>query len=99
MENTFIFQQDNHPKHTALVTQTWFLYYAPRPLETPPQSPDLNPIENLGMHLENEVRKKNVTSKDMATSGSLFIPTPLAHADNLGEGHPNGAPSQSLHSE
>ncbi|GFU17403.1 transposable element Tc1 transposase [Trichonephila clavipes] len=29
MENTFIFQQDNDPKHTAIVTKTWLLYHAP----------------------------------------------------------------------
>ncbi|GFW26820.1 transposable element Tcb2 transposase [Trichonephila clavipes] len=47
MENTFIFQQDNDLKHTGIVTKTWLFYHAPRRLETPPQSPDLNPIENL----------------------------------------------------
>ncbi|GFV81342.1 hypothetical protein TNCV_4773681 [Trichonephila clavipes] len=47
MENTFIFQQDDDLKHTAIVTKTRLLYHAPRRLETPPQSPDLNPIENL----------------------------------------------------
>ncbi|GFV83189.1 hypothetical protein TNCV_1899161 [Trichonephila clavipes] len=31
----------------------------------------------------------------MAASGSSFIPTPLAHADNQGEGPPRGAPLQS----
>ncbi|GFU96803.1 hypothetical protein TNCV_3512501 [Trichonephila clavipes] len=30
----------------------------------------------------------------MAASNSSFIPAPLAHADNLGEGHPRGAPLQ-----
>ncbi|GFV98103.1 transposable element Tcb2 transposase [Trichonephila clavipes] len=64
MENTFIFQQVNDPKQTAIVTKTWLLYHAPRRLETPPQSPDLHPIENLWMHLDTEVRKKNVTSKE-----------------------------------
>ncbi|GFV41925.1 transposable element Tcb2 transposase [Trichonephila clavipes] len=48
----------NDPKHTATVTKTWLLYHAPRRLQTPPQSPDLNPIENLRMHLDTEVRKK-----------------------------------------
>ncbi|GFV92223.1 transposable element Tcb1 transposase [Trichonephila clavipes] len=33
MENTFIFQQDNDLKHTAIVTKTWLLYHAPRRLE------------------------------------------------------------------
>ncbi|GFU49529.1 transposable element Tcb2 transposase [Trichonephila clavipes] len=64
MENTFIFQQVNDPKHTAIVTKTWLLYHAPRRLEIPSQSPDLNPIENLWMHLDTEVREKNVTSKE-----------------------------------
>ncbi|GFT93331.1 transposable element Tc1 transposase [Trichonephila clavipes] len=59
MKNTFIFQ-DNDPKHTAIVTKTWLLYHAPRRLETPPQSPDLKPIENLWMHLDTEVREKKM---------------------------------------
>ncbi|GFS89034.1 transposable element Tc1 transposase [Trichonephila clavipes] len=58
MENASIFQQVNDLKHTAIVTKTWLLYHAPRRLETPPQSPDLNPIENLWVHLDTEVRKK-----------------------------------------
>ncbi|GFW10091.1 transposable element Tcb1 transposase [Trichonephila clavipes] len=30
MEKSFIFQQGNDPKHTAIVTNTWLLYHAPR---------------------------------------------------------------------
>ncbi|GFY17287.1 transposable element Tcb2 transposase [Trichonephila clavipes] len=58
MEKTFIFQQDNDPNHTTIVTMTWLLYHAPRRLETPSQSPDLNPIENLWMYLDTAVREK-----------------------------------------
>ncbi|GFX83809.1 transposable element Tcb2 transposase [Trichonephila clavipes] len=72
MENTYIFQQVNDPKHTAIDTKTWLLYHDPRLLETPPQSPDLNPIENLWMHLDTEVRKKNVTSKENFKKTSKF---------------------------
>ncbi|GFX86335.1 uncharacterized protein TNCV_2562171 [Trichonephila clavipes] len=35
----------------------------------------------------------------MAASSSSFIPTSLAHADNLGEGHPREAPLHSSDSE
>ncbi|GFS91182.1 transposable element Tcb2 transposase [Trichonephila clavipes] len=56
--NTFIFQQYNDPKLTIIVTKTWLLFHAPRRLKTPPQSPDLNPIENLWMYLDTEIRKK-----------------------------------------
>nr|CAH7725914.1 unnamed protein product [Callosobruchus chinensis] len=40
-------RQENDPEHTALIVRKWILYNCPHTLKTPPQSPDLNPIENL----------------------------------------------------
>ncbi|KAJ4440904.1 hypothetical protein ANN_10751 [Periplaneta americana] len=56
------FQHDNDPKHTALNVKLWLLYNTPKSLNTPPQSPDLNPIENLWWELEKRVQKHHVTS-------------------------------------
>ncbi|GFV05145.1 transposable element Tcb2 transposase [Trichonephila clavipes] len=65
--SNFIFQQDNDPKHTAFVVKEWLLYHCRNQLNTPPQFPDLNVIENLWPHLERAVQKQ-ITSKEQLKS-------------------------------
>ncbi len=57
IRSTFKFYQDNDPKHKAKKTREWLLYNCPCVLETPLQSPDCNPVENLWDHLDREIRK------------------------------------------
>lgn len=62
--STFKLYQDNDPKHKAHVVREWLLYNCPKVINTPSQSPDMNPIENLWDHLDRRVREKPVSSKN-----------------------------------
>ncbi|KAJ4440879.1 hypothetical protein ANN_10726 [Periplaneta americana] len=47
-EGTLLFQQVNHPVHTTNRIQRWFTRRRDvDPVDWPPKSPDMNPIENL----------------------------------------------------
>ena len=59
----FYFQQDRDPKHMAYIVRQWIIYNTAHTLNTPPQSPDMNPIEHVWNELEKRIRKHNITSK------------------------------------
>lgn len=60
----FKFYQDNDPKHKAQNVRLWLLYNCSKVIDTPPQSPDINPIENLWEYLDKKVRKHQISNQN-----------------------------------
>ena len=54
----YIFQQDNEPKHTTKSMKKWLSENNVNILQSPSQSPDLNPIMNLWWFLKIQIRKR-----------------------------------------
>ncbi|CAK9829654.1 Transposable element Tcb2 transposase [Anthophora retusa] len=68
VRDNFKFYQDNDPKHKSSIVQEYLLYACPKVLHHPPQSPDLNPIENLWDLLD-----CNITTTPIKTKEELKI--------------------------
>ena len=76
-------QQDNAPCHTSLSTKTFFEQNGIRVFPTPPESPDLNPIENLWHEFKDFLRTsvKPRNKEDLIGGISVFWETvpPIGH--------------------
>jgi len=60
IQEHFACYHDNYPKHSVHLVREWCLYNCPKVIKTPPQSPDLNVIENFWDKLKREVRNKDL---------------------------------------
>ncbi len=82
------FQQDNAPCHKAQIISDWFLEHDNEftLLKWPPQSPDLNPIEQLWDVVEREIHIMDVQPTNLhATSVMLscqYGPKSLRNVSN-----------------
>ncbi len=57
-DKKYHFMQDNDPKRTSLQARTFFDDNGINWWRTPPESPDLNPIENLWHELKEYIRRE-----------------------------------------
>ena len=62
-DNSYIFQQDNGPKHTADVVKKYLSNHEIQCLQWPAQSPDLNHIENLWSILDSKLSTRNPSNE------------------------------------
>ena len=76
-----LFQQDNAPCHTAKRSKEFFKENGINLMSWPPNSPDLNPIENLWYILKERVAKKNPKNAVQLESSIKEEWEKLSHSD------------------
>ena len=57
------YYQDNDPKHKFYLCKSCLLYNCTKIIDTPAQSPDINPIDNLWVQLKKKVGKKKIANE------------------------------------
>ena len=60
----WVFQEDNDPKHIAILNREWIQKNKIRRMDWPAQSPDLNPIENLWSILDQRCKSRKPKNED-----------------------------------
>ena len=64
MNVNYNFEHDNKPKHTSRLVKCWLSGLNINVLDWPPQSPGLNPIENLWAIITGDLKDKNIQNND-----------------------------------
>jgi len=81
----YIYQQDNAPYHVSYKMGSFFSKNKIELMYWPPNSPDINPIENIWNLIKNTVRKKYYNSKkemiDEITK--ILLNFPIEQINNL----------------
>ncbi|XP_053960388.1 uncharacterized protein LOC128864657 [Anastrepha ludens] len=62
IRDSFTFYQGNDLKHTSGIVKTWLIWNCPHVVPTPPQSLELNVIENFWSVLENKIGNHNISN-------------------------------------
>ncbi|KRH91823.1 putative Mariner transposable element, partial [Pseudoloma neurophilia] len=62
LADDFILQHDNAACHTSKLTKNWLNDQGIQVLPWAPQSPDMNPIENLFSYVRNKLGKEKYTT-------------------------------------
>lgn len=87
-----IFQQDNAPCHKAKDTMKWFEEQEIAVMDWPPQSPDLNPIEHLWVHVKKELGKYPEAPKGIhelwTRIEEVWVKVPIENCQRLIESMP-----------